>query len=214
MSVFVGFTVLSPLANQKRYEQVMNEVLLFLKTHEHELRITLQAARYLTVEPLYGAAALSLPLSVLHLRTSYFRVSHETRALPEDVKVFGGVAWEALHILRENFPSKIHLYQQHLDLCCPHYKPLSVEEEARRQVSCLLSKLEEAKMLFKEEIEDVFATVASCLRLADLKAISVCLELLASSFHCPDALLTAAADLHVLERTQLLAEQAEPTPAR
>ena len=81
-------------------------------------------------------------------------------------------------------------------------------------MSCLLSKLEEAKMLFKEEIEDVFATVASCLRLADLKAISVCLELLASSFHCPDALLTAAADLHVLERTQLLAEQAEPTPAR
>ena len=35
MSIFVGFTVLSPLSNQKRYELVMNEILLFLKTHEH-----------------------------------------------------------------------------------------------------------------------------------------------------------------------------------
>lgn len=49
------------------------------------------------------------------------------------------------------------------------------------------------------------------MRLDDLRSVSICLELLNSSFHCPDALLTVAADVHSLTRAQNLAEGSEPS---
>ena len=55
-------------------------------------------------------------------------------------------------------------------------------------------------MLYKEEIDDVFYTISGCLRRNNFKSVLVCLELLSSSFHCPDALLNSAADSRVLDR--------------
>ncbi len=74
-----------------------------------------------------------------------------------------------------------------------------------------MSKLEEAKMLFKEEIEDICSTIASAVRLQNLRAAAICLELLNSTFHCPDALLTSAADAHILKRAETYAESCEPS---
>lgn len=62
-------------------------------------------------------------------------------------------------MLKENFPSKIHLFQERLELCSPQYIPLSKSEELRRQVSCILSLKEEERPLTHDEIEDVFYTL-------------------------------------------------------
>jgi len=39
MGLFVGFTLIANLSNQRRYEMVISEILQYLKAHEHELSI-------------------------------------------------------------------------------------------------------------------------------------------------------------------------------
>ncbi len=149
MGLFVGFTLIAPLSNQRRYEIVLSEILQFLKAHEHELCIEyiffsvraresqvtthpvrLYPNRFLNFQPLYGGEIISLPLSIYHLRTSYFKLHINTKP-PEDVRKFAAIAWEVLNILKENFPSHIHLYQENLECCEPFYKPLTPKEELR-----------------------------------------------------------------------------------
>ena len=39
MGLFVGFTLLMPLSNQRRYEIVLGEILQYLKAHEQEINL-------------------------------------------------------------------------------------------------------------------------------------------------------------------------------
>ena len=61
-----------------------------------------------------------------------------------------------LNILKENFPSKIHLHQDFLELCKPIYMPMSTSEELRRQISCLISIKDEDRPLTLDELEDAW----------------------------------------------------------
>ena len=45
---------------------------------------------------------------------------------------FVSIVWEILNIFKENFPSKVMLYQENLDLCTPAYMPVTLQEELRR----------------------------------------------------------------------------------
>jgi hypothetical protein len=47
-------------------------------------------------------------------------------------KRFASIAWEVLNIVKENFPSKVMLFQENLVICKPVYLPLSNSEELRR----------------------------------------------------------------------------------
>jgi hypothetical protein len=72
-----------------------------------------------------------LPLSSLYLHTCYFKL-HSGYELSTEDKNFATIAWEVFNILKENFPSKIYLSQENLDLCKPVFIQLTPGEELRR----------------------------------------------------------------------------------
>ena len=61
--------------------------------------------------------------------------------------------------MKENFPSKLLLFQEGLEICKPVYLPMSSTEELRRQISCLLTLKEEGRSLTSDEIEDLLYTL-------------------------------------------------------
>jgi hypothetical protein len=77
----------------------------------------------------------------------------------QEVKRFTAIAWEVLNIMKENFPSKLLLFQEGLEICKPVYLPMSSNEELRRQISCLLTLKEEGRSLTTDEIEDLIYTL-------------------------------------------------------
>lgn len=79
--------------------------------------------------------------------------------------------------MKENFPSKIFLYQEGLEQIMPSLS-ISTAEELRRQISCMISMKDENKQLVKDEIEDVWHILLFAERLNDHKAIAHCLELI------------------------------------
>lgn len=96
--------------------------------------------------------------------------------MSQEEKRFASISWEVLNILKENFPSKVLLFQENLDLCKPVYLPLSTSEELRRQISCIMSMKEDNRALTLDELEDLWHTLSISEKLNDQKAISFCLE--------------------------------------
>ena len=78
------------------------------------------------------------------MHTAHYRIYAGQN--PSDlVKQFGAITWELVNILKENFPSKVSLMQEHIEKCAPFYVPMSTSEEIRRMLSCILSIKEEAR---------------------------------------------------------------------
>jgi hypothetical protein len=98
--------------------------------------------------------------------------------MSQEEKRFASISWEVFNILKENFPSKIHLFQENLDLCKPVYLPLPSSEELRRQISCIMSLREDNRSLTLDELEDLWHTLSVSQKLNDQKAIGVCLEVI------------------------------------
>jgi len=67
-----------------------------------------------------GTDEVCIPLDPSNLHTCYFKI-HYGQDPSDDVKRFGARAWDTLSILKENFPSKVHLHQENLDSCRPFY---------------------------------------------------------------------------------------------
>ena len=82
--------------------------------------------------------------------------------MTDEIKVFGYVVWEVLNIVKENFPSKVEIYEERLEMCMPIYKPIPISESIRRQISCIEARKEEKTMFGKDEIEDLLATLSAC----------------------------------------------------
>ena len=118
-----------------------------------------------------------LPVACKDVTTRYFRV-HSGVQVTHHEKRFASIAWEVFNILKENFPSKVLLFQENLDLCRPEYLPLSSSEEIRRQISCIMSLKEDNRSLTLDELEDLWYTLSFAEKLADYKSMSVCLDLL------------------------------------
>lgn len=83
-----------------------------------------------------------------------------------------------MNIFKENFPSKIFLNQENLDLCRPEYQPVPSSEELRRQISCVLSIKEENRVMQVDELEDLWYTLNFAEKLNDQRSISVCLDMI------------------------------------
>ena len=164
MAIFIGYIVLSSIKNQSRYEQTLYEILQYLKAHDHEITISFDmnnvskngSSKFFgggLSQPQYVSFSsnnskydvVHIPFHVSHLKTSYFRIYHGS-LLNDEVKTFGSIAWEVLNILKEHFPSKIHLYQEGLEFCEPIYKQMSSKEELRRQVSLLEARKDEESL--------------------------------------------------------------------
>lgn len=98
---------------------------------------------------------------------------------PSDLtKKFGAITWELVNILKENFPSKVKLVQENIELCAPHYTQMTASEETRRMLSCILSIKEEARQVTIDEVEDVVWTMQHAAKLKDYRSLSACLDLL------------------------------------
>jgi len=113
-----------------------------------------------------SSEAVTLPLSCLFLHTCYFRIYQGFSLSPEE-KEHGAIAWEVLNILKENFPSKIFITQENLDLCKPYYTSLSPSEELRRQISTLMSLKEDGAVITLDEIEDAWHTLSFAEKIGD-----------------------------------------------
>ena len=79
--------------------------------------------------------------------------------------------------MKENFPSKIQLTQENIEMCAPEYIPMSQSEEIRRQLSCILSIKEENRSLTLDECEDVVCTMDFAEKIRDFRSLSACLEI-------------------------------------
>jgi len=183
MSVFIGHILLTPIKRQKRYEQVLYEILQYLKTHEQEVSIKFNS-NYIMISPtLTGYDVIHIPFHVSHLKTSYFRINHSGDCSNE-VKIFGSVGWEILNILKEHFPSKVYLFHENLEVCAPAYKPLSLKEQLRRQVSWLEARKESENNFKIDEIEDLWATLETAVTADDYSGKLKCLETLINPLFC------------------------------
>ena len=199
MAIFVGYILLSLIKNQKRYEQALYEILQYLKMHDSEISISfdVNTVNNNSTHKFYGGGltqpqyvtfwskenkydVVHIPFMVNNLRTSYFRIYHGT-LVSNDVKVFGSIAWEWLNILKEHFPSKIHLYQENLDLWEPIYKPLSLKEELRRQVSLFEARKDEEVLFSNDEVEDLLYVFELAIKIEELKAQIILLETMLNS---------------------------------
>lgn len=72
------------------------------------------------------------------------------------------------------------LEQENIELCAPFFVKMSVSEETRRMLSCILSIKEEARMLTIDEVEDVAWTMEYATNNFDYRSLSACLDLLNS----------------------------------
>eukprot|EP00826_Nyctotherus_ovalis_P020003 TRINITY_DN16243_c0_g2_i2.p1 TRINITY_DN16243_c0_g2~~TRINITY_DN16243_c0_g2_i2.p1 ORF type:complete len:408 (-),score=128.39 TRINITY_DN16243_c0_g2_i2:52-1275(-) len=75
----------------------------------------------------------------------------------------------------------------------------------RRQLSCLMSKQSVPTVLMQEEIEDIWYLLEICHQAKEAKGMTVCLELLDSSYHSPPTLLRQATTAKSLELLNALA---------
>ncbi|CDW88620.1 UNKNOWN [Stylonychia lemnae] len=178
-SIFIGITVVAPILNQKRYESVFNEILQYLTTHQQDLITQVQNNRFLVFQSSNGSNGdqIILPIQSAYLHTCYFRINTAFQITQEDKK-FGSIAWEVVNILKENFPSKIFLSQENLELCKPVFIPLQQTEELRRQISCLMSIKDEDRYLTPDEFEDAWSTLQFAEKINDQRSLNICLELL------------------------------------
>ncbi len=87
----------------------------------------------LTIKPKLGGSEGSFPTSSSYLHTTYFRITSDAKP-SEDTKLFAYVVWECCCIFKENFPSKIEIFQENLDSLSGIMKGFSFDEILRRQV--------------------------------------------------------------------------------
>lgn len=104
--------------------------ILFYFFHKH-IR---NSKTLITIKPKQGGIDASFPTSHNYLHTTFFRISYGDERPSDDIKLFAYVVWECCCIFKENFPSKIELFQENLDLCSSVVRNFSTDEILRRQV--------------------------------------------------------------------------------
>ena len=59
---------------------------------------------------------VTFPLSCQFMHTMHYRI-YAGRQPSDLVKRFGAITWELVNILKENFPSKVSVVQENIELC-------------------------------------------------------------------------------------------------
>ncbi len=122
---------------------------------------------------------LTLFKRVEFVHTSYFRIGTQ-EYLCDTLQVFIRVCWECIIILKENFPSKIIMYQNNLKLTID-FKISEFEQEIyRRELNQIKCKLYEVAHsgLMEDEKDDLFQVMQDSVYYKDYKGLCVSLDLL------------------------------------
>ena len=90
----------------------------------------------ITIKPKFGSAEATFPLNSSYFHTMYYRISSDSKPT-DNIKNFAYIVWECLCIFKENFPSKVELFQENLDCCAAYVKNFSQDEILRRQVKLI-----------------------------------------------------------------------------
>lgn len=104
---------------------------------------------------------------------------------PDDIRRFGGVVWECLSILQEHYPSHLALSKENMSRCAPFYMSANSNEELRRQLSCVIARRTERKMMQNDEMEDLFCVLESCVRALEMRGVLNILEMMYDTRLCP-----------------------------
>ena len=171
--MFIGHIIMATIKNQKRYEQSLLEILQYLKTHDQEIIIKFDSNYWTFSAKDHIYDVVHIPFHINHLKTCYYRIYHGVNP-NDEVKAFGAIAWEVMNILKEHFPSKIHIYQEKLEIWEPFYKPLSLKEEVRRQASCIESRKQQDTLFSIDELEDLWSVLDSSVKINEFKIQTVC----------------------------------------
>ena len=103
-----------------------------------------------------------------------------SHSVTEETKAYGALVWEIFHIMKEHFPSRIQLQEENLLLCMPVHRPISKNEELRRQMSLLEVKKEEGKRLTTSEVIDLHYMLEWCQEVKEHRHEKTILEVLLS----------------------------------
>lgn len=115
-----------------------------------------------------GDACVTLPLQCHYLHSSYHMLGC-TCSL-----AYLNTVWEALNILRENFPGHLRLHQTALPAECA----ISETELLRREVSLIKSRAGE--LLVTDELVDCWHSLGHAIQMKDYRAQNAILDILAS----------------------------------
>ncbi|KRX03665.1 hypothetical protein PPERSA_04217 [Pseudocohnilembus persalinus] len=152
-------------------------------TYEEGTFVQLQKGitdHFIKLQPKFGCFEINLPLNSNFLHTSYFRMTFEDEENSVHIKKFCELSWECLMILKENFPSKIDLYQENLENIFNIRNSISPQELLRRQNNCLFNKIYSQETLKFDEIEDIYATFDFAQQEQNYNVTKTCLQLLNS----------------------------------
>jgi len=188
MSIYIGLIVNHPLQNKVRFQDTINEIKHFVQAYENEVICEISKT-LITIKPKQGGIDASFPMSHNYLHTTFFRISYGDERPSDDIKLFAYVVWECCCIFKENFPSKIELFQENLDLCSSVVRNFSTDEILRRQISSLNSKKYSKEMIKADEVDDIFCILDLSYKKKNAKGMLVCLEILNSQSLCPTAYL-------------------------
>lgn len=149
-----------------------------------------------SVRNLSSIDEFNLPVNPGYFRTCYFRMENaETEEQLQSQQLYCQIVWEVCCILKENFPSKIELYQENVDQIINLELYTSSQEMFRRQLNVLVSKVTAQEQFKVDEIDDVIYIIEQSLEKSHVKALMTCLDILAGGC-VPPYLLTSLNQAH------------------
>ncbi|CAK55671.1 unnamed protein product (macronuclear) [Paramecium tetraurelia] len=165
MSIFLGLIVHDQVPRD-RYIRALTEIEQLIYVHKEEL-VILNSDNILKFK--IQNSVFWLPKNPIYLNTIYYRITGN-----DDLQSAIELIWDCLCILKENFPSKLELYQENID----EFNLKEWENELLRRQLNNLNNRQSNEPLTKDEIEDVFAILNIAQQLQNVKGQEICLNLL------------------------------------
>ncbi|CAD8043798.1 unnamed protein product [Paramecium primaurelia] len=165
MSIFLGLIVHDQVPRD-RYIRALTEIEQLMYVHKEEL-VILNSDNILKFK--IQNSIFWLPKNPIYLNTIYYRITGN-----DDLQSAIEMIWDCLCILKENFPSKLELYQENID----EFNLNEWENELLRRQLNNLNNRQSNEPLTKDEIEDVFAILNIAQQLQNIKGQEICLNLL------------------------------------
>ncbi|CAD8048904.1 unnamed protein product [Paramecium sonneborni] len=165
MSIFLGLIVHDQVPRD-RYIRALTEIEQLMYVHKEELVI--QNSDNILKFKIQNSV-FWLPKNPIYLNTIYYRITGN-----DDLQQAIELIWDCLCILKENFPSKLELYQENID----EFNLKEWENELLRRQLNNLNNRQSNDPLTKDEIEDIFAILNIAQQLQNVKGQEICLNLL------------------------------------
>ncbi|CAD8148483.1 unnamed protein product [Paramecium pentaurelia] len=165
MSIFLGLIVHDQVPRD-RYIRTLTEIEQLMYVHKEDLEI-MNSDNILKFK--IQNSIFWLPKNPIYLNTIYYRITGD-----DDLQQAIELIWDCLCILKENFPSKLELYQENID----QFNLKEWENELLRRQLNNLNNRQSNEPLTKDEIEDIFGILNIAQQLQNVKGQEICLNLL------------------------------------